>query len=75
MEEKILDSHLEFKLQDILNISKKEVHDVKNDLMKRTRHSTKREEMGPMDVYTSVITSKGFEFHEEYVDNHYNRLH
>ena len=47
MKEKILDSRLEFTLQDILNISKKEVHDVENDLMKRTRHSTKREEMGP----------------------------
>ena len=65
-----MDSRLEFTLQEIISISKKEFHDVDSDLMKRTR-----EEMGPMDVYTNAITSKGFEFNKEYVDNHDTRLH
>jgi hypothetical protein len=51
LEEKVLDSHIDLTLRELLGIAKKEFHDTIVDLVKRKRQQSNEEE-----AKTSVIT-------------------
>ena len=73
LEEKVLDSHVDLTLRELLGIAKKEFHDTIVDLIKRKRQQSDEEE-----VKTSAITmAKSEEEEEEEVmaDNHSSRPH
>ena len=68
MEERALDICIEFSLQEILGILKREFQDVIIDLMKRKRHLTKMDGTKPIRV--NLVTMDGFKAKEDYVDGH-----
>ena len=73
LEEKVLDSHVDLTLRELLGIAKKEFHDTIVDLIKRKRQQSDEEE-----VKTSAITMVRSEEEEEeevMVDSHYSRPH
>ena len=72
LEEKVLDSHVDLTLRELLGIAKKEFHDTIVDLIKRKRQQSDEEE-----VKTSAITMARSEEEEEEVmaDSHYSRPH
>ena len=70
LEEKVLHSHVDFTLRELLGITKKEFHDTIMDLMKWKRQQSDEEE-----VKTSAITMARSEEEEEeevMADNHYS---
>ena len=73
MEERILDSRVEFTLREVLGIAKKEFHEVIIDLMKRKRLTTEQEVAKPANV--NVMSTETLEADEDYVDSHYTRPH
>ena len=75
MEERILDSGVEFTLREILGIAKKEFHDVIIDLMKWKRQFVIEEGLRSMNVSTNAITTEGLDVEKEYVDSHFSRPH
>ena len=73
LEEKVLDSHVDLTLRELLGIAKKEFHDTIVDLFKRKRQQSDEEE-----VKTSAITMARSEEEEEeevVADSHYSRPH
>ena len=73
LEEKVLDSHVDLTLRELLGIAKKEFHDTIVDLIKRKRQQSDEEE-----VKTSAITMARSEEEEEeevMADSHYSRPH
>jgi hypothetical protein len=74
LEEKVLDSHVDLTLRELLGIAKKEFHDTIVDLVKRKRQQSDEEE-----VKTSAITmarsDKEEEDEEVIADSHYSRPH
>ena len=75
MEERILDSRIEFTLREVLGIAKKEFHDVIIDLIKRKRLTTSEEGTRPTNVSTSAITTEELEIEQEFADSHFARPH
>ena len=65
LEERILDSRLEFTLREVLGIAKKEYHDMTIELLKRNWLSIKPGNAKPVDELA---------MEEEYSDNHYTRV-
>ena len=45
-EEKVLDSHVDLTLRELLSISKKELHDIIMDLIKKKRKQSDEEDVG-----------------------------
>jgi hypothetical protein len=73
LEEKVLDSHVDLTLRELLGIAKKEFHDTIVDLIKRKRQQSDEEE-----AKTSAITmtrSEEEEGEEVVADSHYSRPH
>ena len=71
LEEKVLDSHVDLTLRELLGIAKKEFHDTIVDLIKRKRQQSDEEE-----VKTSAITMTRSEEEQEeevMVYNHYSQ--
>ena len=71
LEEKVLDSHVDLTLRELLGIAKKEFHDTIVDLIKRKRQQSDEEE-----AKTSAITmarSEEEEQEEVIADSHYSR--
>ena len=73
IDERILDSQVEFMLREVLGIEKKELHDTIIDLVKRKRLSTGLESAKPTGVNTISMNEVAVE--EDYGDSHYMRPH
>ena len=73
VEERILDSRVEFTLREVLGIAKKEFHEVIIDLMKRKRLSTEQEVAKPAMV--NALSTEVLEEEEDYASSHYTRPH
>ena len=71
-EERILDSRVEFSIQELLGIAKKEFHDLLVDLVKRKRQST--EENAPR-VNANTVLMNNTEVEDKIPNSHYTRPH
>ena len=71
MEERILDSHIELTLGEVLRIAKKEWCDIIIDLIERKKHSIENEGMRIMNISMNAITMEEVEAAKDDVDNHY----
>jgi hypothetical protein len=74
LEEKILDSHVDLTLRELLGIAKREFHDTIVDLIKRKRQHSNEEE-----VRTNTITmaklNEDTDEGEKLAGNHFSRPH
>mgnify|MGYP002775011633 CR=1 FL=1 len=74
LEAKVLDSHVDLTLRELLGIAKKEFHDVIVDLIKRKRQQSDEEE-AKTSAITMAKSDEETDDSEELADSHYSRPH
>jgi hypothetical protein len=72
LEEKVLDSHIDLTLRELLGIAKKEFHDMIVDLIKRKRKQSDEEEAKTNDIAIAKSEEEAEE-DEKLADSHYSR--
>jgi hypothetical protein len=72
LEQRVLDSQMEFSLQELLSITKKEFHELIIDLVKRKRHVL--EEVGHLKINTNTIFMSDID-NFDVPDSHYANKH
>jgi hypothetical protein len=74
LEEKVLDSHIDLTLRELLRIAKKEFHDTIMDQIKRKRQQLEEEE-AKMNAIMMAKSDEEAEEDEQLANSHYSRPH